>query len=110
MKHNAMVELTDEYLSEYIRTTGKGGKITYEAGWFTMPNGDKARAKDIKKFIETLKERPTVTRRQEMVNGVLTWIEASQHVVTSLVGGKQVIEERDTPDCCSVASETYWTM
>ena len=39
----------------------------------------------------------------------LTLIKAHQHVVKNLMSGKDVIEDKDTPFCCSVASETYWS-
>ncbi len=110
MKHNTLVDLIEEYGSEYLRTTGRSNKITYSGGWFTLPNGDKARAADIKKYLVTLKSRPTVTGRMESVNGVQTFVEAHQHVVTSyMVPHRQVIEDRDTPWNCSVASEAYWS-
>jgi hypothetical protein len=30
--------------------------------------------------------------------------------VRNLMNGKEVVESINTPDCCSVASETYWSM
>ena len=110
MKQNALVALIEEYGSEYLRTTGRNNKITYNAGWFTLPNGDKARASEVKKYLEVLKTRPTVTGRMENVNGVQTFVEAHQHVVKSLIPPHMdVIEDRDTPYGCSVADEAYWS-
>jgi len=103
------LDIINKYKEEYERANGKGIIVTYYRGWYKV-NGDNYRRKEILSMIEVLKARPTVTRRQEMVNGVLTWVEAHQHVVKSLVGGQDVIEDRDTPNCCSVASETYWSM
>lgn len=31
-------------------------------------------------------------------------------VVRNLMNGKEVVESINTPNCCSVASETYWSM
>ena len=106
-------ELLKEYIYEYCRTTGKDGNfvVAYSSGWFRLCQSATAvRRAEFEKMIETLKSRPTVMPRNEMVNGVLTRIEAHQHVVKSLMPPhKDVIEDRDTPNCCSVASETYWS-
>jgi len=104
-------ELIEAYKAEYIRANGKECTVVKVGGWFKV-NGDKGVGHTkFNQMLETLKSRPTVTRRQEMVNGVLTWIEAHQHVVKSLLSPHMdVIEDRDTPNCCSVASETYWSM
>ena len=106
-------ELLKEYIHEYCRTTGKDGNfvVSYSSGWFRLcQSATSVRRAEFEKMIETLKSRPTVMPRDEMVNGVLTRIEAHQHVVKNLMSGKDVIEDRDTPNCCSVASETYWSM
>lgn len=103
------LDVINKYKEEYERTNGKGIVVTYWRGWYKI-GSDKYRRKEVISMIEVLKARPTVVDRMEMVNGVSTLVKASQHVVKSLVGGKDVIEERDTPNCCSVASETYWSM
>lgn len=109
--NNDIPDIIGEYKAEYSRTTGKPEPtVTYRAGWFTFPSGDKGRRADFDKALATLKTRPTLQDRMEMVNGVETLVKASQHVVVNLMSQKQVIEERDTPNCCSVASETYWSM
>lgn len=95
------------YESEYHRTTGKYCFAKYHCGWFTIPSGAKVRCAEFETLLEILKSRKTVARRIESVNGVLTWIEARQHVVKNLLSGTEVIENRDTPYCCSVASEAY---
>ena len=102
-------QLLTEYKTEYTRTTGKDSDIQYKSGWFRLSNTN-YRRKDIEGMLTILKTRETVYQRQEMVNGVLTWIQANQHVVKNLLSGKDVIEDRDTPPCCSVACETYWSM
>lgn len=104
-------ELLDEYKREYSRTTGKDsmGIVVYKNGWFRYPGGQIRRTM-FEKMIETLKSRPTVFSRMEPVNGVMTRVEAHQHVVKSFMSPhKDVIEDRDTPWACSVASETYWS-
>lgn len=102
--------LLSEYITEFRRTTGKNASMSYNRGWFVMPNGDKKRKATVETMLATLKTRPTLSGRQELVNGVLTLVKASQHVVKSLMPPhKDVIEERDTPWNCSVASETYWS-
>lgn len=103
------LDVINKYKEEYERANGKPVIITYWRGWFKI-NTDNFRRKEILSMIEVLKSRPTVTRRQEMVNGVLTWIEPHQHVVKNLLTQTDVIEDRDLPLCCSVASETYWSM
>jgi hypothetical protein len=37
-------------------------------------------------------------------------ISKSYHTVTNLMTGAQTQERADTPLCCSVSSETYWSM
>lgn len=105
------LQIINEYKEAYERANGKGVIITYFRGWFTI-NGDriKYRRKEIVSMTEVLKARPEVKDRMENVNGVLTLVRASQHVVQNLLSGRDVIEERDTPNCCSVASETYHSM
>ena len=44
------------------------------------------------------------------VNGVDTKIAPNQKVVQSLVGGKDVVIDKDTPICCDPSSNTYWEM
>lgn len=44
------------------------------------------------------------------VNGIPTQISSRQHVVQNLLSRKEVVESKDTPLCCSVSSETYWSM
>ncbi len=105
-------ELLQDYIHHYCRTTGKDGNmvVSYKNGWFRGINGWTARRAEFEKMIETLKSRPTVMPRNELVNGVMTHIEAHQHVVKNLMTGKDVIEDRDTPPHCSVACESYWSM
>jgi len=107
-------ELLKEYIHEYCRTTGKDGNfvVSYSSGWFRLCQSATAvRRAEFEKMIETLKSRPTVMPRDEMVNGVLTRIEAHQHVVKSyLAPHNDIVEDRDTPHCCSPSSETYWSM
>ena len=103
-------DLLVEYIGEYHRTTGKHGSATYNRGWFTLPNGDKVRCAEFEKMIETLKSRPTVTGRNELVNGEMKFVEAHRHVVKSLMPPHlDVIEDRDTPYGCSVKDEAYWS-
>jgi hypothetical protein len=105
-----LMKLVEDYGSEYLRTTGKNCKITVNGAWLSV-NGDKGvRANVLSQMLETLKTRPTVTDRTENVNGVPTLVQAHQHIVKNLMTGKDVIEDRDTPNCCSVARETYWSM
>ena len=59
-------------------------------------------------IVSAMQQKPTAVGRFEMVNGVSTWIEADQHVVQSVVGGKDVVESKDTPYGCSVSDEAYW--
>lgn len=99
----------ERYRLEYVRTNGKAPSVMYAHGWFNV-NGDKFRKVDFEKMLATLQTRLTVSDRMEMVNGVSTFVKASQHVVQNLLSGRDVIEERDTPNCCSVASETYHSM
>jgi hypothetical protein len=106
-----ITELIQEYKAEYVRTTGKElFCCSYSHGWFRVGDTAKVRRAGLERMLAALKSRPTVTRRQELVNGVLTWVEAHQHVVKHLLNGSDVIEDRDTPLCCSVSSETYWSM
>ena len=106
-------ELLKEYIHEYCRTTGKDGNfvVSYSKGWFRLcQNATAVRRAEFEKMIEALKTRSTVTSRQELVNGVMTMIEAHQHVVKSMMPPhKDVIEARDTPYGCSVADEAYWS-
>jgi len=105
-------ELIKAYNEEYLRTTNLRRELTYKAagGWFTFPSGDKGRWETVEKALAVLKTRPTCCDRVEHVNGVATVIKASQHVVKSLMAPHmEVIEERDTPYGCSVASEAYWS-
>jgi len=105
------IELLNEYNAEYIRTTGKKqGNAEYGNGWFTVYGyrKEKLRAKDMVSLIAGMKSLPTAVGRFEMVNGVSTWIETDQHVVQSVVGGKDVVESKDTPYGCSVSDEAYW--
>jgi hypothetical protein len=55
-------------------------------------------------------ENKPVTMRVELVNGVPTEIPSTHRVVKNLMSGRDVVEAIDTPLCCSVASETYWSM
>ena len=104
-------QLLTEYKSEYIRTSGKElFCCCYKSGWFRVGDITRCRRAEFEKMLETLKSRPTVIARTELVNGVGMRIEAHQHVVKNLMSGKDVIEDRDTPHSCSVASETYWSM
>jgi hypothetical protein len=106
-------ELIKEYNAEYLRTTGKRRELTYNpagGGWFTFPSGDKGRWETVENALNVLKSRPTVCDRIEKVNGVETVIKANQHVVKNLMSDMDVIEDRDTPNCCSVASEAYHSM
>lgn len=99
------------YKAEYLRTSGKDITVTYHKGWFRISNNfTQNRRKEIIAFTEVLKARPTVTERIESVNGIPTLIKANQHVVKNILSGIQVIEDRDTPLACSVASETYHCM
>src|SRR4051812_4225795 len=93
----AILKLKNDYKYEFHRTTGRVANVTYRAGWFTIPSGDKVRKAELEKMIETLKTRPTVQDRMEMVNGVSTLVKAHEHVVQNLMSGKDVIEARDTP-------------
>jgi hypothetical protein len=104
------LKLINDYMYEYHRTTGNRRELTYNAGWYTFPSGEKGRRADVIKATEVLKARPRVFSRMEPVNGVMTKIEASQHVVKSFMPPhKDVIEERNTSYGCSVADESYWS-
>lgn len=50
-----------------------------------------------------------VTTSKVMVNGIETEIPSTHHVVKSAYNGREVVEPKDIPFCCSVASETYWS-
>jgi hypothetical protein len=103
--------LIETYRIEYIRTTGKQVFCcSYSRGWFRVGDTTRVRRAEFLKMIETLKGRHTVYDRIENVNDVPTTVKAHQHVVQNLLSGEDVIEDRDTPLCCSVASETYWSM
>jgi len=104
-------ELIKEYQAEYLRTTGREVVCNHHCGWFNI-GGHKThyRRGDFELCLNALKSRPTVQAHTEMVNDVPTIIEAHEHVVTNLMTGKQVVEDRDTPRCCSVSSEVYWAM
>lgn len=105
------IALLNEYNAEFCRITGKKkGNADYGNGWFTVYayRTTKHRAAEMVEKIEELKKQPTAIGRFETVNGVSTWIEADQHVVQSVVGGKDVIEAKDTPYGCSVSDEAYW--
>jgi hypothetical protein len=111
MKYNN-ISLVTEYNAEFCRTTGKKqGNGEYANGWFTIHGyrKEKLRGTEMLVKIAELKKLPTAVARFEMVNGVSTWIEADQHVVQSVVGGKDVIEAKDTPYGCSVSDEAYWS-
>ncbi len=112
MEKTTPSDLIEMYRKEYTRTAGKEiFCCCYKAGWFRVGDNTRVRRADFEKMIATLLTRPTVTSRMESVNGVMTRIEAHQHVVQSLMAPhKDVIEDRDTPPCCSVACETYWSM
>jgi len=106
-----ITELIQEYRAEYVRTTGKElFCCSYSHGWFRVGDFTKVRRAGLERMLAALKSRPTVATHIENVNGVPTVIEAHQHVVKNLLTGKDVVEDRDTPNCCSVASETYWSM
>jgi len=107
---NKHIELINQFNAEFIRTTGKTGHhhITYNSGWYTLPNGKKERSAVVQRKIDEMKLEPMAVGRFELVNGVSAWIAADMHVVKSVVGGRDVIEAKDTPHCCSVASESYW--
>jgi hypothetical protein len=107
MNNKSLIEL---YKAEYLRTNGKEAKVELVGGWFKV-NGNKGVSRTkFSAMLSALLERPTVTDRIEKVNGVDTLVKAHEHVVQNLLSGKDVIEARDTPCCCSVASETYWSM
>lgn len=48
--------------------------------------------------------------RIQPVNGVPTVIPNTHHVVQNLIGGRDVVQAKDTPLCCDVSSETYHSM
>jgi hypothetical protein len=45
-----------------------------------------------------------------MVNGIPTETTTEYHVVRNVMTNKEVLERKDTPWCCSVQSETFWSM
>lgn len=51
-----------------------------------------------------------VDGRIQPVNGVPTVIPNTHHVVQNLIGGRDVVQAKDTPLCCDVSSETYHSM
>ena len=103
-------KLIETFKEEYRRTKGKEPVVRYHAGWFII-NGQKGIGPHrLAGRIAEMKTYPTVSDRIEYVNGIATLIMAHQHVVQNLLSGKDVVEARDTPPCCSVASETYWSM
>jgi len=53
---------------------------------------------------------PEVTFSAANVNGVSTLIPSTQRVVQNLMSGRDVVQDKDTPLCCDVSSETYWSM
>jgi hypothetical protein len=55
------------------------------------------------------KKPEPVTFSTVNVNGVPTQIPSTHHVVKNFLYGGEVVEAKDTPWCCSVASETYWS-
>ena len=52
----------------------------------------------------------TITTSTVMVNGVPTEIPSNYHVVKNLMSGQDEVQLKNTPLCCDVASETYWSM
>jgi hypothetical protein len=111
MKHNS-AQICYNYSVQVHRTTGKPMKefVTYNRGWYETYRGKKFRAEGLIELTEELKHEDTAIGRWEVVNGVKTWIDADKHVVQSVVGGKDVIESRDTPYGSSVSDEAYWSM
>lgn len=106
-------QIIEEYKAEYFRTNGKPIEVTYNHGWYSIGHKqapENVRRKDILTFTDRLRQRPTRVDRYEMVNGVSTLVKANEHVVQNLVTKKDVIEDINTPACCSVACEVYWTM
>jgi hypothetical protein len=118
-------ELITEYTNEVIRTTGLksfsvwNGKswnrgiataALYHWGKFNTYSEKRVTESELEQFIATMKTKPTAVERPEMVNGISTLIPADCHVVQNLMSGTDVIESKFLPNCCSVASETYWSM
>jgi len=119
MKHNPAqicynnpVQICYNYNVQIHRTSGKhmGQFVTYNRGWYKTYTGKKFRAEGLIELTEKLMHEETAIARYEMVNGVKMWIDADKHVVQSVVGGKDVIESKDTPYGCSVSDEAYWSM
>jgi hypothetical protein len=46
----------------------------------------------------------------ELVNGIPTVISSGERVVKNLMSDRDVIQAKDTPLCCDVSMETYWSM
>ena len=111
MKHNP-AQICYNYNVQIHRTSGKpmGQFVTYNHGWYKTNNNKTFRAEALIELTEQLKHQDTAIARWEMVNGTKTWIDSDKHVVQSIVGGKDVIESKDTPYGCSVSDEAYWTM
>jgi len=111
MKHNPHL-LCNLYNTQITRTTGKpmASFITYNHGWYTTYTNKKFRANQLIQSINQLMTLQTAIPNYQMVNNKKTWIPADKHVVKSLINNKDVIECKDTPHGCSVASETYWSM
>ena len=85
------------------RYTAKGLDVENRAKEITAPT----RADIERKVDEYL---APITFSVVNVNGVPTRISSRQHVVQSLMSPHaDVVEDKDTPWCCSVASETYWS-
>ena len=105
-----VTNLIKEYEFQTQRVHGKKQPISYSNGWFTLGAFGGLRFSDIQHTVNELKKEPTVSDRIEYVNGIATVVKAHQHVVKHLLNGSDVVEDRDTPLCCSVSSETYWSM
>lgn len=101
--------LINSYKAEYLRTNGLPVQVEVVGKWFKVNGKKGVDASKFKAMLSELQEQPTVVDRIEKVNGVDTLIKAHQHVVQNLLSGKDVVEARNTPSCCSVASETYWS-
>lgn len=53
-------------------------------------------------------------KKQQLTTGTFTIYEGNSmpvrtHVVKNLLTGADVVEDVNTPYCCSVASESYWS-
>lgn len=103
-------KLIEAYKAEHLRTKGTTPTVTCHGGWFKI-NGRKGIGQmAFANALLDLRALPTVSDRTELVNGVPTLVKAHQHVVKNLLSGKDVVEAIDTPACCSVACESYWSM